>query len=804
MTKFAQKRLATLLLVFGMAVGVNAQTARVQVIHNSADPTAASVDIYLNGTRLLNDFAFRSASSFVDAPAGTPINIGVAPGNSIDVNDTLKNFQVTLTAGEKYVVIANGVLNPSNFSSNPNGRSTAFTLFIKAGAREASTSSGNVQFFAFHGATDAPAVDIDARPATNLVNNAVYGDATDYLTVPPASYILDVKDSTGSVTVASFTADLSGLANGAAAVFASGFLSPLSNRLGQLFGLYAALPNGTVVELPVTKARLQIIHNSSDPGAEQVDVYVNGQRLLDNFMFRTATPFIDVPARLGLNVGIAPGTSMSFADTLTTFNVSLAEGEKYIVFANGVLNPANYAVNPDGRSTGFTLFVKAGAREASTSTGNVQFFAVHGATDAPAVDVVARGGAQLVNNAIYGDITDYITVPPAPYTLDVKDSSGAVTVAAFTADLSGLANGAAAVFASGFLSPLANQLGKQFGLYAALPTGAIVELPITKARLQVIHNSADPAANQVDVYWNGQRLLDNFAFRTASPFIDVAARLQQNVGIAAGTSSGFNDTLTTFNVTFEEGGKYIVFANGVLNPSQFAPNPEGRSTAFTLLVNPMAREASTSSGDVQFFVLHGATDAPAVDVVARNVGTLVNDAVYRDITDYLTVPPASYTLDVRDSSGTVTVASFTADLSGLANGAAAVFASGFLNPGANQNGPAFGLYAALPNGTVVPFSPLTSVSQKAGEVPTEFGLMQNYPNPFNPSTQIEFMLPSAQRAAIKVYNLLGQEVATLVDDNLSAGVFRYNFDGRGLASGTYIYRLEAGSFTQTKRMVLVR
>ncbi|MBK7256364.1 MAG: DUF4397 domain-containing protein [Ignavibacteriae bacterium] len=220
-----------------------------------------------------------------------------------------------------------------------------------------------------------------------------------------------MKDSSGAVTVASFTANLSGLANGTATVFASGFLNPLTNKTGKLFGLFAALANGTVVELPATTARLQVIHNAADPGAASVDIYVNGQKLLDNFAFRTATPFIDVPARLNLNIGVAPGTSTSFADTLTSFNVALAEGEKYVALANGVLNPAGFAANPNGRSRAFTLLVKAGARESSTSTGNVQFFVVHGATDAPFVDVDARGVGNLVNNAGYGDITGYLTVP---------------------------------------------------------------------------------------------------------------------------------------------------------------------------------------------------------------------------------------------------------------------------------------------------------------------------------------------------------------------------------------------------------
>ena len=125
--------LATIILT-----GLNftfAQTARLQVIHNAADPGAVVVDIYLNGTLLLDNFGFREATPYIDAPAGTPINIGVAGPNSTSAADTIKNFNVTLTANETYVAIANGVLNPGSFASNPDGRSTAFTLFIKAMAK---------------------------------------------------------------------------------------------------------------------------------------------------------------------------------------------------------------------------------------------------------------------------------------------------------------------------------------------------------------------------------------------------------------------------------------------------------------------------------------------------------------------------------------------------------------------------------------------------------------------------------------------------------------------------------------------
>jgi hypothetical protein len=503
-------------------------------------------------------------------------------------------------------------------------------------------------------------------------------------------------------------------------------------------------------------------------------------------------------------VGVAPGTSSSVIDTLVGFRLTLTPGETYVAVANGVLNPGSFAANPDGRSTAFTLFIKTMAQE-SGSGGNVEFAALHGATDAPTVDVVARGVATLVNNAAYGDITSYLGVPPAKYLLDVKDSSGSVRVATFSADLSGLANGAAIVFASGFLTPSSNQNGKAFGLYAALPNGQVVAFPpVTTARLQVIHNAADPAAASVDVYLNGTRLLDNFGFRKATPFIDAPAGSPIDIGVAAGSSSSAADTLKNFHLTLTPGETYVAIANGVLNPGSFAANPDGRSTAFTLFIQPKGQEMAKDSTKVDFFVLHGSSDAPTVDVVARGVGTLINNASYSDITGYLAVPPAKYTLDVKDSSGSVTVASYQADLSGLAKGAAAVFASGFLNPSANQNGPAFGLFVALPDGTVLQLGTVTSVQERVDNTPATYALSQNYPNPFNPTTQITFSLPKEGYAKVAVFNAIGQEVAVLANGNFSAGTYRIAFDAAGFPSGTYFYRIQAGEFSAVKKMMLLK
>ncbi|AFH50829.1 5'-Nucleotidase domain protein [Ignavibacterium album JCM 16511] len=89
-------------------------------------------------------------------------------------------------------------------------------------------------------------------------------------------------------------------------------------------------------------------------------------------------------------------------------------------------------------------------------------------------------------------------------------------------------------------------------------------------------------------------------------------------------------------------------------------------------------------------------------------------------------------------------------------------------------------------------------------LPEELSLEQNYPNPFNPKTNIQYGLNKGQFITLKVYNTIGNEVATLVNEYKEAGIYNIEFNGDGLASGTYFYRLSAGSFTEVKKMILMK
>ena len=473
---------------FATTIFANAQTARLQLIHNAADPSAAVVDIYVNGTIFLNDFAFRTATAFQDVPAGFPLSVAVAPGTSSSVAEALATFPVTLNSGEKYLAVARGVLNPANFAANPNGAPTAFNLSLISGVSE-TAAAGQVRLNIGHNSSDAPTVDIIARDVATLVDGVSYPSFATNIDVPANNYLIDITpDANNSTIVATFDAPLSGFGGSALTVLASGFLNPAANQTGAAFGLMAVKANGDVLLLNDTAvAKLQVIHNCADPAAAVVDVYANNNPLLPNFAFRTATGYVSLPAGVQLNIQVAPGTSSSAAEALATVPVTLENGKKYVAIAKGVLAPASFAVNPNAVPTAFGLFLSDGMREVSTVTGETQFRVFHGATDAPTVDVLANGG-PLVDNATFNDLTNYISVPPANYNLAVTPGSDNNTVvASFNAPLSGLANQTSVVFASGFLSPSTNQNGEAFGLFAALADGTVV--PFSNTTSALVKNS---------------------------------------------------------------------------------------------------------------------------------------------------------------------------------------------------------------------------------------------------------------------------------------------------------------------------
>ena len=312
------------------------------------------------------------------------------------------------------------------------------------------------------------------------------------------------------------------------------------------------------------------------------------------------------------------------------------------------------------------------------------------------------------------------------------------------------------------------------------------------ARVQVIHNSADAAAETVDVYLNETLLIPNFEFRTASPFVDAPAGLEIELSVAPPNSSGVEDAIYTAPVTLSADETYIVVADGIVSGSGYNP-PQ----AFGLQIYDMGRELADESGNTDVLVHHGSTDAPTVDIIETGVGagTLVDNISYTEFQGYLELPTADYVLDVTDETGSVTVASYQAPLASLElDGAALVaVATGFLDPSQNSDGPAFGIGVALPTG-----GPLVMLPEFLGNQDFELSnAITLYPSPAEEQVTLSNS-SSIKLEAVKVYDLKGKLISQIDLQDMQGELV---IDVSSYATGVYVLHITGAQSSVVKRLI---
>ena len=144
-----QKNFLFTLAVLTLSIYTFAQTARVQIIHNSADISAETVDVYLDDILLVDNFEFRTATAFQDVTADTPINIRIAPNNSASSDDFFYELDTTLQADETYILVANGIRSASGYTINDN-----FSIDVFDMARETSAPASFSNILFHHGVID--------------------------------------------------------------------------------------------------------------------------------------------------------------------------------------------------------------------------------------------------------------------------------------------------------------------------------------------------------------------------------------------------------------------------------------------------------------------------------------------------------------------------------------------------------------------------------------------------------------------------------------------------------------------------
>jgi hypothetical protein len=433
---------ASLLLGYNVA---NAQTVNYLLIHNSADTSFKTVDVYEMGTgiRIADDFNFRDANGLTAPAIITQIQVGIAPGNSTSSADVIFQKNLTLSSTARNIFVINGVGSTSDYASNPNGVSTALDIDNITNLPTAQVAN-QINAVFYNGVTDEDSlvfgtalrsylpsnfnqyIVVNGQPPLRIFNGgnnsgihfrdtsftvgpnsprytadpgtgfqvtlnnypfvapspAEYQSATNY----PVFAFRKNPNGTNYIVNEQFNIDFSAIAGKNVVMLLSGFRNPSANRNGEAIQLLIIDETGNVTTANkiVKEATVQIIHASPDQDASDVDIFVNGTKQLTNIKPTNATT-VTLPAFETVNIAIAEA-GKTLADTVYSTDLFLSAQTRYVAVAHGLLNPSLFPTNPSGANLDFrvTAFTKS-ATAATAGTSDLTIF--HAMPDVGSVGV---------------------------------------------------------------------------------------------------------------------------------------------------------------------------------------------------------------------------------------------------------------------------------------------------------------------------------------------------------------------------------------------------------------------------------
>ena len=336
--------------------------------------------------------------------------------------------------------------------------------------------------------------------------------------------------------------------------------------------------------------------------------------------------------------------------------------------------------------------------------------------------------------------------------------------------------------------------------------------PASAAEVQVVHASAALAAfGPIQVFLNQPATSTTpdatVSFRGGSAFVTVPAGQPLQVRARLVTPPPFGlPQEVSFTQPALAAGRHVVSLAGI--PAQilggYAANPGGIARDLTLILGALGLGAAEDAppargGTVAVVVTNAVTDAPAVDVVVAGTGqVLAEDLPYRQAAAPTALTPGTYRIEVRRASDGALIEAVRFTLDGT-EGVFALAATGFLDPSANQNGPAFALTATDSTGAADPGVVVTGAEPEPGA-----GLALGVTNPARGRVAVQYTLPATGAVRLALYDALGRQVAVLAQGAQAAGSHEATLDARSLAPGLYVLRLAAADGHLARSLTVVR
>lgn len=809
----------------------NAQTARFQLIHNAADPSMDTVDVYVNGLKYDN-VAFRQATSLLSVTSGA-VKFNINDRNSIDSSDlVLKRFTSTLANNSNSVIMITGVNNTANFSANPNSLNTGLTIVTKA-LTTLAAGAGKVQVNIFHGVTDAPGVDIVSKPsisAGTLPNNLNFGQfnaSTSNLFFNNVPTYIEMRSAGTKSVIKAYSVNLSSFNQKMLTVFASGFVNPTANQNGKNFSVFAVDTNGIVVELQES-TRLQFIHNAADIALQSVDIYLNNNKVATDLKFRNATPFLTT------NTGNTEVRISTANQTDTLFfipSINLVSGKSYLAMAMGLKDTNGFAINPDGVNRILNVTGFDSMPESSLLAGSFQYLVANGNTDAPQLSFnKVPSQTSIISNLKYGEFSSLRT-DNTSYIFNISNGSKSDYNGAYSLNAANYLNQSGVIFTSGFYRAAGNPTNAaSFKVMLALSNGTVVELPRLQNKLQFIHNSPDTTIRNVDIYSNGIKIVNDLGFRNATGIANgTDAYVPVRINLTNGNATDTTNSLWSISM-LPDSNFNIAIAYGFTGAS-YRENPEGKSTAFDVkMITPgkIVSSFPTPTNEIIFF--HGGVNVGKLNIQGDQEALFVaKNTSYGSLYKYSPAKGnagASYL--VNDAVTGKGLLSSNVNFVGRSGLAGVMFASGFLldlrtridsflgtsgkyirkdsafnkaDSILNKLNPNFalGFYIAWSNGEVDSFE--TIKFRTGTKEMTENNHFLMYPNPAKDNVSIVLNATQKSEGNINLFDMKGALIKS-VNTKLVTGINAVELSLTDLPKGMYFVQINSNESTLTKKLII--
>lgn len=461
--------LISFLLLFINKESYASPSARIQLIHNAADPRLAIVDIYLDNKKF-DDISFRSATAVMSSNSGNH-RISINDAGSSDSSDQQINaFSISIPLSSSCIFMLYGVVDTSQFAAPAGSKDkSSILLSIKryVGAYWSSDSGASAGFV--HAITDINSYTFSLRPNT-AIGQIKNGEIIGGIKLGSSDHLLDIKYASNQTKSVIFP--ISSLAAFNVFVFSSGFQNPANNANGPASAIFYIDSTGGQAKELIPGGEIQFIHNTADTSLQNIDVYKDGVKFIDNIAFRNATPYTPIP--LG-NYAFELRKHAENIALYTSNKITVSSGKSIVAIANGVIDTAFKLLNASyggdsilrkswfnysydhahiaNRNISLSIYFYESGKSVSSLSPNNEVLFFQGITDAPfSYSVMGEKEAIPITPAIqYGYFHKYTSAKfnsGSRYLVTDETNGEQIGVYNFIYNISGMAG---VMFASGFV-----------------------------------------------------------------------------------------------------------------------------------------------------------------------------------------------------------------------------------------------------------------------------------------------------------------------------------------------------------------